>query len=1377
MAQIPVRSSNSLVISLAPTSGSGGNNTYIYYGLDWDKISVNHDGYDLGGNSNDQRTQVALHPNLINPDINLSDAADVIGPLLVVVDSDDILNAGRSGENIFVAQGNDIVSGNGGSDLIVGGDGNDTLEGGDSDDRLYGDYTNVPEYLYDFDERREAFWKFRLPSEEDLSVTGDDLLLGGDGADQLFGGPGNDQLDGGPRGDGNADLLVGGSGADIFYLNYDDGDDPNASSFWFGYVNTVTDAFAEDSLKDLFNTVTRDVASSIFADPGAGFILSGTVDVLTTTVQIGIDTLFGLTEAPKRPKNPDDVMVVADFDPREDVLALPYETGKALTYTATQGLTSPVGGFEGVIGIEFNTDDGLFAQVFLDDGFLAEFGLTNTDLAVIDFIDNILQTSLIIESNENPDDPDQGGVQNGLYPFPTDDASYVDGEAPDGIEEKVAIAAPPGTTTELFGAFAPVSLRTPANLTSTPFVAGTDMGDLLNVNPSSFAPEDANTSAISDAGSYVRGFGGADIIFGNNGQDLIYGGDGNDDIYGIGQGDVEFQEQFYGEDGSDKIFLGWSSTWALADGGAGTDWVDFLYLDHKLTLDLTKAENSGSSFNPSNFVTSRYDVINVENAAGTRLDDTIIGTSGNNILQGNDGSDIIESGAGQDTLSFADNSGKVDVDLSQTSADGTLTTDEYGADGGADANTVVSNDTVTGGITSLIGSDFNDSLTGDIRNNFVDGGAGNDLIRGGDGNDILVGKSGNDDIRGQSGVDQIDGGAGDDTIQGDNDDDTLLGGSGNDIVQGDHGNDRLEGGDGDDQLQGGNDHDNLRGDAGNDSIFGGSGDDSIFWTSQDGNDNIDGGSDSDTLTIQTTIPFAKAFPVSIPIRLSTSGNTLTITLPILPTLDVGEEVLTVNNVETIVFEPDPNQLTDALVGTMPDVVIDGILDLVTSLIWTGDEADNLFDGGNATGQTLVLNGAGGDDTLSGGESADTIDGGDGEDTLSGGAKDDTISGGDGNDVIYGNTGADILNGGEGVDQIEGGSGADVITGGRGQDIINGGNGTDSFIWAVGDGADFITGDVDDDNLTLDADDDVDGTGTDIIVSLAPEVDRFDPSQIVTAVQFEVFASSTIEVFHMIEVEDFMIEADPDGTMTSVSGDLSVAGVSENTVTFNGAGGADTFDGSGMLGGVRVVLNGGGGDDMLIGGDADDEIDGGTGRDTVVYDGLRDDFGTLLLNDGRIVLTHLHGEIDRLANIERLEFSDGNLVYDFDSPNLGFVYRLYSAAFDRTPDEAGLTFWLGEADLLDQQGVSETDKQLHIAEIFQESAEFQQLVGDDATNYEYVDAVYRNTLDRPPDQEGHDFWTMRLDEGTTRAEILVLFSESIENRLATHNQFDEGVWVV
>ncbi len=35
--------------------------------------------------------------------------------------------------------------------MIVGGNGNDTLDGGDSDDSLYGDYSNVPDYIYVFE--------------------------------------------------------------------------------------------------------------------------------------------------------------------------------------------------------------------------------------------------------------------------------------------------------------------------------------------------------------------------------------------------------------------------------------------------------------------------------------------------------------------------------------------------------------------------------------------------------------------------------------------------------------------------------------------------------------------------------------------------------------------------------------------------------------------------------------------------------------------------------------------------------------------------------------------------------------------------------------------------------------------------------------------------------------------------------------------------------------------------------------------------------------------------------------------------------------------------------------------------------------------------
>ncbi|MEM7445781.1 MAG: hypothetical protein AAF414_20840, partial [Pseudomonadota bacterium] len=761
MALKPVRQSNAWQIALAPTGGGSGNNYYIYYGRDWGNLSADFDGYDLSGNSGDRSVHSALDPRLVDPDIDLGAGQSLIGgELQVVVDSDDYAKGTNNSEQIFVAQGDDSVEGEGGSDLIVGGDGDDTLIGGDGNDMLYGDYSNIPDYMYTFDSRRVAFWELKLPEDKDTAVSGDDLLRGGEGGDLLYGGPGNDQLEGGPRGEGNADQLTGGPGADIFYLNYDDGDDPNASSFWYDYADLATSSFAEDSVKDTLKSLADDAASEVFSSLAGGFILGGTVDVLTTSIKTGIDALFQGTEAAKQPDLPDDVMVVADFDPREDVLVLPIESGKVLTATA-KTMTSPF--HQNGVGIEFSTLDVPFAQVFFSPNYLDEFGLEPTDTGVTDLINNVLQTSLIIESSENPDDPDQGGIQNGIYPFPTEDDAYVDGQAPDSIEDRIAATTPPGTRTEIYGAFAPWSLVKPSVSSTTAYVAGTNMGDILNVNETSFAPEDANSSELTSTSTHVMGFGGSDIIFGGGGRDTIYGGDGDDDIYGIGQSNVEIYEEFYGEGGDDRIFLGWTSTLALADGGEDNDWVDFLYLDHPLTLDLNLTVGSGSSTNPNNGDISQYDVTNVENVAGTRLDDMITATDGDNILQGNDGNDTIVSGGGTDTASFADNSGKVVVDLSSATGD-TLSTDEYGADGTAQANTVVSNDSIIGGIANLIGSDFNDSLTGDNDPNAIDGGAGDDTIRGNGGDDTLTGGADNDSITGGAGADEIDGGSGDDTI-------------------------------------------------------------------------------------------------------------------------------------------------------------------------------------------------------------------------------------------------------------------------------------------------------------------------------------------------------------------------------------------------------------------------------------------------------------------------------------------------------------------------------------------------------------------------------------------------------------------------------------
>jgi Ca2+-binding RTX toxin-like protein len=77
----------------------------------------------------------------------------------------------------------------------------------------------------------------------------------------------------------------------------------------------------------------------------------------------------------------------------------------------------------------------------------------------------------------------------------------------------------------------------------------------------------------------------------------------------------------------------------------------------------------------------------------------------------------------------------------------------------------------------------------------------------------------------------------------------------------------------------------------------------------------------------------------------------------------------------------------------------------------GGPANDVIDCSLATLVPHVLNGMGGNDTLTGSLMADTLWGGTGDDTLAGGGGIDTLNGGDGNDVMQGGLGNDLIDGG------------------------------------------------------------------------------------------------------------------------------------------------------------------------------------------------------------------------------------------------------------------------------------------------------------------------------------------------------------------------------
>jgi serralysin len=125
----------------------------------------------------------------------------------------------------------------------------------------------------------------------------------------------------------------------------------------------------------------------------------------------------------------------------------------------------------------------------------------------------------------------------------------------------------------------------------------------------------------------------------------------------------------------------------------------------------------------------------IENAIGGAGDDRITGNQADNVLAGLGGDDVLAGGAGSDTLvggagtdvaDFTGATAGIAVALNNGVRDVRVTN-------GADVDTL-------SGIEGIVGTAFDDRLTGDDGDNMLSGGAGGrDVLVGGAGNDTLVG--------------------------------------------------------------------------------------------------------------------------------------------------------------------------------------------------------------------------------------------------------------------------------------------------------------------------------------------------------------------------------------------------------------------------------------------------------------------------------------------------------------------------------------------------------------------------------------------------------------------------------------------------------------
>ena len=244
--------------------------------------------------------------------------------------------------------------------------------------------------------------------------------------------------------------------------------------------------------------------------------------------------------------------------------------------------------------------------------------------------------------------------------------------------------------------------------------------------------------------------------------------------------DILALQQLYGTNWN---YNNGNSTYAVADNGivktiwdgGGTDVIDASSITSHSKIDLREGQYSkfGSTDGAIAFK------VTIENAIGSRANDSIIGNEAANTLYGHGGSDTIYGGKGADTL--------------------------------------------VGGAALADTNDGGDVIYGDRDGDVIYGNSGNDTLYGasasseeGDGADTIYAGFGADVIYGQAGNDSLYGGGG---VAAPNDlADSLYGGGGND---------QLFGNGGDDFLQGG---------AGNDSLHGGAGDDTYSITAQGGAD-------------------------------------------------------------------------------------------------------------------------------------------------------------------------------------------------------------------------------------------------------------------------------------------------------------------------------------------------------------------------------------------------------------------------------------------------------------------------------------------------------------------------------------------------------------
>ncbi|MFN8983217.1 MAG: hypothetical protein ACK5X9_11925, partial [Alphaproteobacteria bacterium] len=572
---------------------------------------------------------------------------------------------------------------------------------------------------------------------------------------------------------------------------------------------------------------------------------------------------------------------------------------------------------------------------------------------------------------------------------------------------------------------------------------------LVNIRGAAMFGNFADTLIGSNGDDWLEPSGGNDSVMGGDGYDIIAysgtptggvsvnlatgvasdGDGGTDTLTGIEAVTTGYSNDTVIGDSGDNL-VGLSAGADYADGAGGTDMVAYdigfspngvRYTSNEagdqlpftgVTIDLAagRATDQGGAADT---------ILNFEDAIGSTMHDSILGSAGDNYLDGVEGNDTINGGGGNDEIY----SGRGADSLFGGDGDDNLyafeSTDAVRMDGGS------GNDTLTGGAggSTLSGGLGNDDLTaGYAGANSLSGDGGDDKLAAYTGVVTLAGGADNDTLMAQGGGSSLDGGTGDDVLSagymggpsslGEQAVGSDKGGQsvyvGNDniisglILSGGAGRDQLTGSYGNDTLLGGADGDTITGSGGADSLDGGAGNDLYLMANASGpfalNDS--GGSDtvsfSGTTGLEITVDSLSGVSGINAINLAGGGNILRLT---------AAAVIARSETDAIQIYGSGNDslVFDDNAGWTRGTTTDGFV-AFTSGAATVIAAQSLV--------PLAITATNGNDTIIGTSGADAIDLLAGNDSYLGLAGNDSILGNAGNDSLSGDLGADTLAGGD-----------------------------------------------------------------------------------------------------------------------------------------------------------------------------------------------------------------------------------------------------------------------------------------------------------------------------------------------------------------------------